>query len=143
MKLFAYAAVALTAMSVAAAADALEDRQNLMKERGSLMRILAPIAQEKQPFDAATVLDALEKMNANAQATTDVAALWPEGSDTGDTESSPKVWEDMAGFQAANDKFAADTAAAVAAAPQDLAAFQAVFGPVASNCGSCHEAYRM
>ena len=72
-----------------------------------------------------------------------MAALWPEGSNTGDTESSPKVWEDMAGFQAANDKFAADTAAAVAAAPQDLAAFQAVFGPVASNCGSCHEAYRM
>lgn len=143
MKLFAYAAVALTAMSAAAAADALEDRQNLMKERGSLMRILAPIAQEKQPFDAAAVLDALETMNANAQATTDVAALWPEGSNIGDTESSPKVWEDMAGFQAANDKFAADTAAAVAAAPQDLAAFQAVFGPVASNCGSCHEAYRM
>lgn len=143
MKLLAYATVALAAMSVGAAADALEDRQNLMKERGGLMRILAPIAQEKQPFDAATVLDALEKMNANAQTTTDVAALWPEGSNTGDTESSPKVWEDMAGFQAANDKFAADTAAAVAAAPQDLAAFQAVFGPVASNCGSCHEAYRM
>ena len=36
-----------------------------------------------------------------------------------------------------------NTAAAVEAAPQDLAAYQAVFGAVASNCGSCHEAYRM
>lgn len=143
MKLITYAAVALAAMTAGVAADALDDRQALMKERGALMRILAPIAQEKEPFDAATVLDALEKLNANAEATTDVAALWPEGSDAGDTKSSPRIWEDMAGFEAANDKFATDAAAAVAAAPQDLAAYQAVFGAVASNCGSCHEAYRM
>ena len=37
---------------------------------------------------------------------------------------SPEIWEDMAGFQAAIDKFKADTAAAVAAAPADLEALE-------------------
>lgn len=141
MKLLACVAAAASLLVTSAVADPIEDRKALMKERGGIMQILGPIAQAKQPFDAAVVMEALEKLNANAQRA-DVAALWPEGSDQGDTRSLPKIWEDMAGFQAATDKFKADTAAAVEANPQDLAAFQAVFGPVASNCGSCHEAYR-
>lgn len=144
MRPFSLALAAISLLTAGTAiADPLEDRQNLMKERGSLMKILAPVAQEKQPFDAATVLDALEKLNTNAEAATDVAALWPEGSDGGDNDSAPTVWSDREGFQAAADKFAADTAAAVEAAPQDLAAFKAVFGTVAGNCGTCHENYRL
>jgi cytochrome c556 len=143
MRLFFYAAAALSVTIAGAGADPIEDRKNLMKERGSLMRVLAPVAQGQQPFDAATVLDALEKLNANAQAGTDVAALWPAGTESGDTKSAPAIWSNAAGFQAAADKFATDAAAAVEAAPQDLAAFQAVFGPVAGNCGTCHEAFRM
>lgn len=142
MRLLALAASAAALVVTAASADPIEDRQNIMKERGAQMRVLAPIAQGKQPFDAAAVMEALEKLNANAMAT-DVDALWPAGSDTGDTESSPKIWEDMAGFKAAMDKFKADAAAAAAANPQDLAAFQAMFGPLAGNCGSCHETYRL
>lgn len=142
MKLVAYAVAAVSLLVTGASADPIADRKALMKERGGIMRTLGPIAQGQQPFDAATVLAALEQLNANA-AKTDVEALWPAGSETGDTKSSPKIWSDMAGFKAATDKFTADTAAAVAAKPQDLAAFQAVFGPVAGNCGACHEAYRM
>jgi cytochrome c556 len=131
-------ALAFTATTVIA--DPLTERQDLMKERGALMRILAPIAQEQAEFDAAVVLDALEKMNANAQATTDIDALWPEGSEGG--ESASTIWSDRDGFQAASDKFATDAAAAAEAAPQDLDAFRAVFQPVAGNCGACHEAFR-
>lgn len=126
------------------AADPIADRQALMKERGDLMRVLVPIMREQQPFDAATVLDTLEKMNANAQAATDVDALWPEGSETGgDTESAPSIWEDREGFVAATNKYAADAQAAAEAAPQDLDAFRGAFAPVAANCGTCHEAYRL
>ena len=143
MKFFAFAAAALALSIGGAAADPIADRKANMKERGGLMRVLAPVAQGQQPFDAATVLDALEKLHANAVAGADVAALWPDGTEAGDTKSAPAVWSDRAGYQAASDKFAADTAAAVAAAPQDLAAFQAAFGPVAANCGACHETYRL
>lgn len=141
---FATLLAASLALSVgAAAADPITDRKEYMKERGGLMRILGPVAQGQQPFDAATVLDALEKLSANAQATTDVEALWPEGTESGDTKSGPRIWEDRAGYQAASDKYAADTAAAAEAAPQDLDSFRAVFAPVAANCGACHEAYRL
>jgi cytochrome c556 len=144
MRILAIAAsAAMIAASFAslASADPIADRKQNMKDRGAQMRVLGPIAQGQQPFDAAAVQAALDKLNADAQI--DVDALWPAGSDTGDTKSSPKIWQDMAGFKAANAKFAADAAAAAAAKPADLAAFQAVFGPVAANCGACHQAWRL
>jgi len=142
MKLLILFGAAALLVTSAASADPITDRQNLMKERGAQMRVLAPVAQGKAPFDAAAVLDALEKLGANAQAT-DVDALWPAGSESGDTKSAPAIWSDMEGFKAAEKKFEDDVAAALAAKPADLAAFQAVFGPVAANCGACHQKYRL
>lgn len=136
-------AVAMTFLATASQADPIEDRKNLMKERGAQMRVLGPIAQGRQPFDAAAVMAALETLNANAQATADIDALWPAGTESGDTKSAPAIWADLEGFKAASEKYAADVAAAVAADPQDLPSFQAVFGPVAGNCGTCHEAFRL
>ena len=143
MKIIAFLAASLALSVGAAAADPIDDRKANMKERGGLMRVLAPVAQGQQPFDAATVLDALEKLSANAEAATDIDALWPAGTESGDTKSGPAIWEDRTGYQAASDKYAADAAAAFEAAPQDLDAFRAVFAPVAANCGACHEAYRL
>ena len=140
MKYLAIAASVFLLGTAAASADAIEDRQAHMKERGAQMQVLVPIAQAKNPFDAAAVMDALKALEENA-AKLDIEAFWPAGSEGG--KSSPKIWEDMEGFKAANEKYEADVKAAVAANPQDLGSFQAVFGAMASNCGSCHEAYRL
>lgn len=126
-----------------AVADPIADRKELMRERGAQLRTLAPIAQGQQPFDAAVVFAALEVLAANAERATDLDTYWPAGSEAGDTRSSPRIWEDRAGYAALSDKFAADAAAAVEANPQDLPAFQAVFGTVAGSCGTCHEGYRL
>ena len=142
MRRFALAAAALAIATTGAAADPIEQRKENMKERGTVMRILGPIAQGKADFDAAIVQEALRKLDANADAAADVEALWPQGSDSGDTKALPAIWADFDGFKAANDKYAAAVAAAAAAAPQDLAAFQAAFGPVGASCGSCHEPFR-
>lgn len=142
MKFFAIAASALLLGATTASADPIEDRQALMKERGAQMKVLVPMAQEKQPFDAAAAFAALEKLAANA-ASTNVEALWPEGSTGGDNDTAPAAWENFDEFKAAHDKFKADTEAAVAANPQDLESFKPVFGSVAQNCGSCHETYRL
>ena len=142
MKFFAIAASALLLGATAASADPVEDRQALMKERGAQMQVLVPMAQEKQPFDAAAALAALETLAANA-ASVDVDALWPEGSTGGKNDTAPAAWENRDEFVAAHDKFKADTEAAVAANPQDLDSFKPVFGSVAQNCGSCHETYRL
>lgn len=142
MRRFALAAAALAIATTGASADPIEQRKENMKERGAVMRILGPIAQGKADFDAATVQEALQRLDANAHAAADVEALWPQGSDSGDTKALPAIWADFDGFKAANEKYAAAVAAAVAAAPQDLAAFQAAFGPVGAGCGGCHEPFR-
>lgn len=142
MRLFAFAAAALSLMVAGAAANPVEQRQENMKERRNMLRILGPIAQGKADFDAGVVAEALQKLDANAKAAADVEALWPQGSDSGDTEATPAIWANFDAFKAQNEKYAAAVAAAVAAAPQDLAAFQAAFGPVGAGCGSCHETFR-
>lgn len=133
------AATLVAFFAVPAIADPIDDRQTLMKERGQIMRTLGPIAQGRQPFEAATVMAALERLNANAQAH-DVATLYPAGSEGGDAAAA--IWTDMNGFRAADERFKQGVAAALAAAPQDLDAFRASFGPAAQNCGACHENYR-
>lgn len=142
MKSFVLAAAALAIATAGAAADPVEQRQANMKERGGIMRILGPIMQGRADFDAGAVADALAKLEANAKAGSDIDALWPQGSDAGDTKASSAIWADFDGYKAANAKYDEAVAAAVAAAPQDLAAFQAAFGPVAASCGACHETYR-
>ena len=142
MRLFAFALATLSLTVAGASADRIEERKANMKERGGIMRILGPIAQGKAEFDAATVNDALARLESNAKAAADVDALWPQGSDVGDTKAKATIWSDFDAYKAENEKYVQAVAAAVAAAPQDLAAFQAAFGPVGASCGSCHEKYR-
>jgi len=137
--------IALPALVVAASAafaGPIEDREAIMKGFGDAMKTLVPIAKGEAAFDAATVAAGLAAINDGAQKI-DVAALFPAGSDQGDTEASPKIWENLADFTARVDKLKADAAAGAAAKPADAEAFKAVFGAVAGNCGSCHETYRL
>jgi cytochrome c556 len=126
----------------AAFADPILDRQALMKERGKIAGGLAKVAKGDEPFDAAAVLTQLQALQANAEKF-DVDALFPKGSDTGDTTAGPKIWEDMAGFKAAEDKYLADVKAAVAAAPADVGTLKAQVGAIGSDCGTCHQGYRI
>lgn len=125
-----------------ALADPILDRQALMKERGKIVGALSKVVKGEEAFDAASVMASLQALQANAEKF-DVDALFPAGSDQGDTTASPKIWEDMAGFKAAEDKYLGDVKAAVAAAPADADALKGQFGTIASNCGTCHQAYRV
>jgi cytochrome c556 len=124
-----------------ALADPITDRQQAMKRISGHVRDLSPYAQGEKTFDAADVMTRLEALQAEVAAY-DVAVLFPDGSDSGDTKASSKIFQDRAGFQAAVDAFAADIAAAAAAGPQDAAAFAPLFGEVAANCRSCHGEWR-
>jgi cytochrome c556 len=134
-------AIVATTLSVASA-DPIADRKALMKERGGLVGQLAPIAKGEQPFDAAKVSEVFAALQANADKY-DVDALFTADSKMGDTKASPKIWDDMAGYKAAVDKYKADVTAAAAAKPQDVDAFRAEFGKVTANCGGCHQAWRL
>jgi len=136
-------AISMLALAGSAAfADPVLDRQALMKERGKIVGGLSKVVKGEDPFDAAAVLTALQALQANAEKV-DVDALFPAGSDAGDTTASPKIWEDMTGFKATNDKYIADVKAAVAAAPADVDALKAQIGTLGSDCGTCHQTYRV
>ncbi|RVA70673.1 cytochrome C556, partial [Mesorhizobium sp. M7A.F.Ca.CA.001.08.2.1] len=100
-------AISMLALAASAAfADPILDRQALMKERGKIVGGLSKVVKGEEPFDAAAVLTQLQALQANAEKF-DADALFPAGSDTGDTTASPKIWEDMAGFKATNAKYVA------------------------------------
>lgn len=132
-------ATAALMLAPSAFADPIEEREAIMKERSQILRTLGPIAQGRAPFDADTVLAALEELNANAQMH-DIEALYPEGSEGGDATEA--VWSDRDGFVELDAEFRAAVQAAVAAAPEDEQVFRATFQPIASTCSTCHETYR-
>lgn len=138
-------AISMLALAGSAAfADPILDRQALMKERGKIVGGLSKVAKGEEPFDAAAVLTQLQALQANAEKFhTGVETLFPAGSDTGDTTAAPKIWEDMAGFKAAEQKYLADVKAAAAAAPADVDALKAQFNTIGDDCGTCHQSYRI
>ena len=125
--------------AVSAQTDPVAQRQTLMKDIAANVKALAPVAQGKADFDAATVKAALEKIAADSKT---FPGLFPVGSDTGSTEAGPKVWSDTDGFAKAAAKFQADAAAAVAASGS-LATFRPAFGALAANCKACHTEFRV
>ncbi|MEI9428771.1 c-type cytochrome [Mesorhizobium sp. Cs1299R1N3] len=136
-------AISMLALAASAAfADPVLGRQALMKERGKIVGGLSKVVKGEEPFDAAAVLTQLQALQANAEKF-DVEALFPKGSDTGDTTAAPKIWEDMAGFKTAEDKYLADVKASIAAAPADVDALKTQIGTIGSDCGTCHQGYRV
>lgn len=123
-------------------AGPIEDRKAIMKANGKAAGELAAMAKGEKPFDAAAVAAALQTLNEDTQKF-DVAALFPAGSDKGDTAASPKIWEDMAGFTAKADAWKKAVADAVAANPQDVAALGPHLQAIGQACGGCHETYRL
>jgi len=120
--------------------DPVDSRQKLMLSNAAAAGAAVAMIRGDTPFNLIVATAVLATMNAVAHTYGD---YFPEGSDTGDTEASPKIWEDMDGFLAILAKFQEDTDAAVAAKPQDLDAFKAAFGTAAQNCNTCHESYRI
>lgn len=142
MRKLIFAISMLTFAVSAASADPVLDRQQMMKERGKVVGELAKMVKGEQAFDAAKVDTALKALQVNAEKF-DADALFPAGSTDGDTTASPKIWEDMAGFKATEDKYLADVKAAAAAAPADVDALKAQIGVIGSNCSTCHQTYRI
>lgn len=130
---------AMAAATAFAAGDPAVERQAMMKNVGAATGAAAKMVKGEAPFDAVAAELSLRVMNAAANG---FGHLFPEGSETGaETEASPAIWSDRAGFDAAVAKFATDTT--VAGPIADLDAFKAAFGAATANCGACHKAYRV
>jgi cytochrome c556 len=92
------------------------------------------------PFSPAVAKAALQNYNSVGYAFGD---YFPAGSDKGDTSASPRIWEEMAAFQAEIARFRDDAQAALDSEPATLEAFQAAMGTMGRHCQTCHENYRI
>jgi cytochrome c556 len=117
-----------------------------------------PLKVRKEGFDAnKKAMDAIKKIleeggdlsgiAAHAQSlnafSKQVPALFPVGSDKGETKAKPAVWTDAADFAAKSQAFETETAKLVqAAATGDKAAVMKQFGAVGGTCKGCHDSYR-
>ncbi len=118
----------------------IKERQQLMKNNAKAARTASEIIKGSQPFDASVAAGVFQTLNEDAKK---FATLFPEDSKTGaKTEAAPAIWEKPDAFKAANDKFIADTQAAIDAKPADLDSFKAAFTKVAANCQGCHQQFR-
>lgn len=92
------------------------------------------------PFNAVVAQSALQTANSVAYSFGD---YFPEGSDQGDTRASPKIWEEMEGFQRYLAEFRDKTDAALATEVQTLEAFQAAVDDINATCNACHDEFRL
>ena len=141
IKVAAFCVASLIGTTTAIANDPIANRQTAMKNVGAAMRIAAGMAQGKIAYDGVAAEMAMRVMNSTAAG---FGSMFPDGTQTGgDTEAAPKIWEDAAGFQAANATFLETSGKAAAAAKAGEGDFKAAFGAVAKNCKACHQDYRV
>lgn len=134
-------AIGVASTTAIAAGDPIDVRKKIMKSVGGVAKPTGAMLKGEMPFDPIIANAAIRTMNAAAYT---VGNHFPAGSETGmDTTASPKIWQDMAGFEAKLAKFQQDTDAAAKAEPKDLEAFKAAMGSVMGSCKGCHEDYRV
>ncbi len=129
--------------AVAAQQDQVKATQAVMKGNGKNAGALAAMVKGEKPYDQATVDAALAQFEDTVKK---FPTLFPESikgiKPEGDYSTSPKVWEDKAGFE----EHVASFAKAVADAKgkiTDLDSLKATLPTIGKQCGGCHETYRL
>jgi len=125
------------------AQDQLKDTQAIMKANGKNAGALSAIVKGEKPYDQATVDSALAQFDDTAKK---LPKLFPASlkgqAFEGDYQTSPKIWDDKAGF----DEHIATFAKAVGDAKgkiKDVDTLKAELGLIGKQCGGCHETYRI
>jgi cytochrome c556 len=129
--------------AVAAQQDLVKEAQTVMKANGKNAGALAAMVKGDKPYDHATVDAALAQLDDTAKKLptlfpASVKGLKPEG----DYSSSPKIWEDQAGFNAHIASFAKAVTEAKAKI-KDLDTLKASMPAIGKECGGCHETFRL
>lgn len=143
----AYVAVAalmaaLTAVPAAAqfakAEDAIQYRQQKLKEMGEQSDQLGAMVRGRVPFDAKAAQESADALLALSKLPWPAFAPGYEGG-----KAKPEVWKEMDKFKAAAQRLQGDTAKlADAARTGDLERIKAAFGDTADSCRACHREFR-
>lgn len=129
---------------VVAQQDVVKSTQMQMKATGkALGGTLAPMMKGEKPYDQAAVNEALKTLEDTAKK---MSMMFPASIKTvkfeGDFSTSPKIWDDAAGFKAKTDEFTKAVSDAKAKI-KDLDSLKANFPAIGKSCSGCHETYRV
>jgi len=130
--------------AVVAQQDVVKSTQTQMKATGkALGGTLSPMVKGEKPYDEAAVNEALKTLEDTAK---QLPTMFPASIKAvkfeGDFNTSPKIWEDAAGFKAKIDEYAKAVSDAKGKI-KDLDSLKANFPAIGKACGGCHETYRV
>ena len=119
--------------------DVIKYRQNVMKANGAHAAAAGAIIQGKVGYKK----DLADHAKALAAINRDVTALFPKGSDFGDTNALDGVWSKRANFEKrARDAQAKSDAFAKVVATGDAKSYGLKFKELVDSCKACHKDYR-
>lgn len=118
--------------------DIIKYRQNVMKANGAHMAAAGAVLQGKVEYkkDLAYHAKALQSINS------EIPALFPKGSDFGDTKALDSVWAKRAEFEKRAKDTKAKAEAFAKAAGGDAKAALAKFKELSDSCKACHKDFR-
>ena len=117
----------------------IDYRQGLMRALGGNVAATAAIIVDGAEFRDNLLIHTRYIVDA----TRDIPALFPEGSDFGETDALPSIWEEVEKFaQRSQENHEAALALHEAVEQGDDAAIMAGFRSVGQSCRSCHEDFR-
>ena len=136
----ATAGVAFAGLSLAQdPADQIKYRQNVMKAIGGNMGAIAAIMQGKVEHKSHLKMLATA-LNADSKAVRDI---FPEGSDLGETNAKPEIWQKPDEFKAAVEKLETNADKFLAAVDSgDQAAIGEAMKALGGSCKGCHDDFR-
>jgi cytochrome c556 len=137
-------ALVLSVGAVVAQQNVANETQTAMKATGrALGAVLSPMVKGEKPYDQAAVDTALSQLETTAKK---LPTMFPESIKgvkiEGDYSSSPKIWEDKAGFAAKIDSFSKVVTEAKAKI-KDLDSLKATVPAIGKECSGCHETFRL
>jgi cytochrome c556 len=116
--------------------EAIKNRRDVMRSIANAGIANFKMMKGEAPFDLTTVQAGLKVYQDQAAKLKD---LFPDDSKTGgDTDASPKIWQQRTEFNSAIDTFI-NGAKAAASAIRDEATFKAEYPKVVTSCGGCHK----
>ena len=129
--------------AVLAKQEVANQTQTTMKATGRAMGGLAAMIKGEKPYDQAVVNASLTQLEETAKK---LPAMFPDSIKglkvEGDYSSSPKVWEDKAGFAAKIESFAKVVTEAKGKIT-DLDSLKATVPAIGKECSGCHETFRL
>ncbi|KQN72296.1 cytochrome c [Devosia sp. Leaf64] len=113
--------------------EAVTVREAMMKENGGILRQAGNL----------TGADAVAAMTTLRDNYSHIPALFPEGSNVGESEALPAIWENWEAFTAIADAGVTAAEQGIAAAEAgDAAAYAEAVKAIGATCGQCHQQFR-